>query len=40
MVSGRNFFHQRAREASAEARDTRAQDALLDYCRKLTGVPI
>jgi NAD(P)-dependent dehydrogenase (short-subunit alcohol dehydrogenase family) len=39
-VSGRYFFHQREREPSAAARDVGAQDALLDYCRQLTGVEL
>lgn len=39
-VSGRYFYHQQARDPSADAKDTDAQDALLAYCRKLSGVEI
>ena len=39
-VTGRHFYHQEQRPVPAAARDTKAQDALLDYCAELTGTPI
>ncbi|MFF6986015.1 SDR family NAD(P)-dependent oxidoreductase [Streptomyces sp. NPDC010273] len=40
QVTGRHFYHQEQRPVPAEARDTKAQDALLDYCAELTGTPL
>jgi NAD(P)-dependent dehydrogenase (short-subunit alcohol dehydrogenase family) len=37
QVSGRYFYHQKEKRPSAAARDQDLQDALLDYCRGLTG---
>jgi NAD(P)-dependent dehydrogenase (short-subunit alcohol dehydrogenase family) len=37
-VTGRHFYHQRQISTPAIAHDPAAQDALLDYCAKLTGV--
>lgn len=37
-VTGRYFFHQKEKPASAAAQRTDLQDQLLDYCRELTGV--
>jgi NAD(P)-dependent dehydrogenase (short-subunit alcohol dehydrogenase family) len=39
-VTGRNLYHQQERFVSAEAHETRVQDALLDYCAELTGASI
>jgi NAD(P)-dependent dehydrogenase (short-subunit alcohol dehydrogenase family) len=39
-VTGRHFHHQREISAPATAHDPAAQDALLDYCAGLTGVPL
>jgi NAD(P)-dependent dehydrogenase (short-subunit alcohol dehydrogenase family) len=39
-VSGRNFYHQKPREAHAAAGDPRAQDAFIAYCAKLSGVEL
>jgi hypothetical protein len=40
LVTGQNFYHQRIRPAAPDARSARYQDALLDYCGKLTGTPL
>lgn len=40
LVTGRYFYHQQEREPHPAARRTEAQDALLDYCRGLTGVAL
>ena len=40
MVTGRHFYHQREQSAPDSTHATKAQDALLDYCAELTGVPI
>jgi NAD(P)-dependent dehydrogenase (short-subunit alcohol dehydrogenase family) len=39
-VSGRNFYHQKPREAHEAAKDPRAQDAFIAYCAKLSGVEL
>ena len=39
-VTGRHFYHQQQRSVPAEAHDPAVQDALLDYCAKLTGASI
>jgi len=38
VVTGRYFFHQKEKPASAAAQRTDLQDRLLDYCRDLTGI--
>lgn len=40
LVTGRHFYHQQERFVPAEAREPAVQNALLDYCAKLTGVQI
>jgi hypothetical protein len=37
-VTGRYFFHQKEKPASAAAQRTDLQDQMLDYCRDLTGI--
>ena len=39
-VTGRYFYHQRAREPLAATKRADLQDRLLDYCAGLTGVPL
>ena len=39
-VTGRHFYHRQERFVSAEAHEATAQDALLDYCARLTGASI
>ncbi|GAA0584373.1 SDR family NAD(P)-dependent oxidoreductase [Paractinoplanes ferrugineus] len=39
-VTGEYFFHQRLREPAPAARDTEAQEALLDYCAQLSRTPL
>jgi NAD(P)-dependent dehydrogenase (short-subunit alcohol dehydrogenase family) len=39
-VTGEYFYHLRQRAVSAEARREATQDALLDHCAQLTGVPL
>jgi NAD(P)-dependent dehydrogenase (short-subunit alcohol dehydrogenase family) len=39
-VSGEYFFHQRKKAVSPNARREDLQDALLDACRKITGIAI
>jgi NAD(P)-dependent dehydrogenase (short-subunit alcohol dehydrogenase family) len=39
-VTGRYFYHQRAREPLGATRRTGLQDALLDYCAELTGTAL
>jgi len=39
-VTGRHFFHQQERSVPAEAHEPAVQDALLDYCAKVTGTSI
>jgi NAD(P)-dependent dehydrogenase (short-subunit alcohol dehydrogenase family) len=38
-VSGRYFFHQKERHYNPEADNIELQEALMNLCRKLTGVP-
>lgn len=40
LISGRHFYHQRARGLPDEVHASKLQDALLDYCATLTGVTI
>lgn len=40
LVSGQHFYHQQLRPVHPDARSARYQDALLDYCGKLTGTPL
>jgi NAD(P)-dependent dehydrogenase (short-subunit alcohol dehydrogenase family) len=40
MVTGQYFFHQRLRPPNPATRDTERQDALLDACRRLSGVDL
>ena len=40
LVSGRYFYHRQQREAHQAARDVSRQDALLDYCARLSGVAL
>jgi NAD(P)-dependent dehydrogenase (short-subunit alcohol dehydrogenase family) len=39
-TSGRNFFHQAPQAVPAEADSVEQQEALLDYCAKLTGTAL
>ena len=39
-VSGEYFYHKRRKDVKPAARDTAAQDRLLDYCRELSGVAL
>jgi NAD(P)-dependent dehydrogenase (short-subunit alcohol dehydrogenase family) len=39
-VTGRYFYHQRAREPLAATKRTGLQEALLDYCAELTGADL
>jgi NAD(P)-dependent dehydrogenase (short-subunit alcohol dehydrogenase family) len=39
-VTGRYFYHQRAREPLAATKRTGLQDQLLEYCAGLTGTPL
>ncbi|MFI6545403.1 SDR family NAD(P)-dependent oxidoreductase [Streptomyces prunicolor] len=39
-VTGRHFYHQKRRPVPAKASEAKVQDALLDYCARLTGVSI
>lgn len=39
-VSGEYFFHQRKKAVSANARREDLQNALMDYCKNLTGIGI
>ena len=39
-VTGRHFYHRKERFVPAEANEATVQDALLDYCAKLTGTSI
>jgi NAD(P)-dependent dehydrogenase (short-subunit alcohol dehydrogenase family) len=39
-VTGQYFYHQKERRVSAAARRADLQDELLEYCAKLTGVPL
>jgi NAD(P)-dependent dehydrogenase (short-subunit alcohol dehydrogenase family) len=40
LVTGRYFYHRVEREPAAAARDVALQDALLDRCAEITGVPL
>jgi len=39
-VTGKYFYHQKLRRVHPDARRTDIQDALLDDCAKLTGIPL
>lgn len=39
-VSGEYFFHRKRKAVSANARREELQDALMEYCRKITGIEI
>jgi NAD(P)-dependent dehydrogenase (short-subunit alcohol dehydrogenase family) len=40
LVTGQNFYHQQIRPAQPDAHSARYQDALLDYCGRLTATPL
>jgi NAD(P)-dependent dehydrogenase (short-subunit alcohol dehydrogenase family) len=40
QVTGRYFYHQRAREPLAATGSAELQDRLLGYCAELTGTPL
>jgi NAD(P)-dependent dehydrogenase (short-subunit alcohol dehydrogenase family) len=40
MVTGRYFFHRQERTPNPATLDTRIQDALIDECQKLSGIPL
>jgi NAD(P)-dependent dehydrogenase (short-subunit alcohol dehydrogenase family) len=39
-VTGRYFFHRQERTPNPATHDTRIQDALIDECQKLSGIPL
>jgi NAD(P)-dependent dehydrogenase (short-subunit alcohol dehydrogenase family) len=40
LVTGQHFYHRQIRPVHPDAHSARYQDALLDYCGKLTGTPL
>jgi NAD(P)-dependent dehydrogenase (short-subunit alcohol dehydrogenase family) len=40
LVTGQHFYHQQIRPTHPDAHSARYQDALLDYCGKLTATPL
>src|SRR5271170_7940214 len=40
LVTGQHFYHQQVRPTHPDAHSARYQDALLDYCGKLTATPL